>query len=718
MTTLRLMRQFRCLPAILAAAFLFSSCASLDGGGDSELADELAAEELDGTEAKVASSDSDSDLDLDDDGLEGGGSQSSLGDAELSQGLASEELGDLEGGLDLEADNAPAPRSEPRIAQEAAPPAQEPASQQEPSFDSGYSQAEVNITDIRYVAKKNGGTVVVETTSPASYHTREVPSQNQVVIEIANARLPEKLKRPYVTKDFQQDIAFVNAYQDRGSSTVRVVIQFRARMQPLVQQSGRSLMVSAGQVRNMGDEFVDSGSVTTAAHSSQGQFDDEGFEAPAPMAAGGAGAGAQDPRILPSAAMDPTGYDSVRFYGRPISIEVRDTPVRDVINLIAEQSGANIVLASEVDGSISLKLRQIPWDQALLIVMKTRNLGYVRQGSILRIAPYDSLQKETEAARRVVDAQKAAEPLRVKVIPVGYAKVEAMEKQISAFLTKDRGRAVADARTNSLVVTDTTEVLERISNLVRALDTPPLQVLIEGKVIEARETFNRTFGIQWGWTGQDLELGGISLGQNLTIRPGNQTSGAGLTTGVRIGTLDLFGDLSANLRLFEQDDLIKIVSSPRVVVLNNEEANIVQGTNIPVRQVTTSGGATSESVTFQPVEMRLQVTPQVTSASDIILQLDIKREFAGNRQGNETPDINKREAKTKVLVRNGQTAVVGGVYQSDSSELESGVPWLRRVPVLGWLFKQKSINNEKSELLVFLTPRILNAESIQKENSL
>ena len=321
-------------------------------------------------------------------------------------------------------------------------------------------------------------------------------------------------------------------------------------------------------------------------------------------------------------------------------------------------------------------------------------------------------------ARKVAEAQKAAEPLRVKVIPVGYAKVDGLDKQITPFLTKERGRIVADIRTNSLIVTDTVDVLARISNLVKAIDTPPLQVLIEGKVVEAREVFKREVGINWGWSGQEVDVGGGKfLSNNFGISPGNLMQGSGASGGVSLGTLDIFGDLAAQLRLFEMEDIVHVISSPRVVVLNNEAANIVQSSNIPVAQVNQSAGVAVTSTIYQPIEMKLDVTPQVTSESDIILNVAIKREFAGNTAN--PPDINKREAKTKVLVRNGQTAVIGGVYQADTSEGEAGVPWLRKLPVFGWLFKQKTMDNNKSEMLVFITPRILNADTaIQKENTL
>lgn len=597
-------------------------------------------------------------------------SQAATGSAP-SDDLVLDELGDLEDELDLSADSKPAASSETK-------------------------SAELSLTNIRYVARQSGGEVVIETSQPATFFTRDVPSQNQSVIEISNARLPEHLRRPYINSDSSQPVSSINAYQESGSSTVRVVIQYRGSTKPEVRQEGSSLIVAAKE------PAVDLSPLPASQEPQRSK----------------ASLSNTDPRILPMSSIDPTSTENIKFYGRPISIEVRDMPVRDVISLIAEQSGANIVLSQEVEGNLTLKLRQIPWDQALLTVMKAKNLGYVRQGSILRVAPYRMLQEESEAARKVTDAQKAAEPLRVKIIPVGYAKVQDLEKQVLPFLTKERGKIVGDIRTNSLIVTDTVDVLERIAQLVKALDLPPLQVLIEGKVVEAREQFVRDIGIRWGAQGKSMALSG---GRQMSIatRTNMKLAETGGLFDFRIGQFDVFGDIQATLGLAETMDQVKVVSAPRIVIVNNEMGSIVQSQNIPITNTTLSNGTPIVSTSYQPIEMRLEVTPQVTSENDVIMQINLKREFGANRTPDTPPDVNRREAKTKVLVRNGQTAVIGGVYQADQTDKDTGIPWLKDIPVFGWLFKNRATTNDRTELLVFLTPRILNSEnSIQKESSL
>ncbi len=632
--------------------------------------------------------------------------------------LAAEELGGLDSGSATGGKTQPPP--DLSIAQTASPPLgannSPPPSEPDASFKGNYS--EVSISDIKYVARKGGGTVVVETSSPATYQVREVPTQSQVVLEIANGLLPERLKRPYITKDFGQPITSVIAYQDKGASTVRVVVQFKTPMHAEVSQIGRELMLKAAEPVAEIDENPTLGAdaPATAANQPQGQGRGGGDGENAGVIAGEGTD--KDPRILPALPAERISSESIKFYGKPISIEVRETPVRDVISLIAEQSGANILVAGETPGNITMKLRQVPWDQALLIVLRSRNLGYVRQGSILRVAPFDALRGEADAAKAVADARKNAEPLRVRVIPVGYAKVGDLTTQITPFLTAGRGKIVGDPRTNSLVITDTPDVLERIGNLIKVLDLPPLQVLIEGKVVEAREAFQRNIGVNWNFTGNEVNFGSVGLNNNSYFQGLTIPRGGG-TYSIGVGTFDVFGNINATLGLAETQDEVKIISSPRIVAVNNETASILQGTNVPIRTVSQANGVTTTSVSYKEIEMKLEVTPQVTSENDVIMQINLKRDFATMIGQQSEPNINRREAKTKVLVRNGQTAVIGGVYQSDMDNNEQGIPWFKNIPVLGWLFKNRTIDDNKSELLVFLTPRILNAEtSIQKENSL
>lgn len=664
--------------------------------------------------------------------------QNDLEEVDLDSTLES----DLETDLQAEGNSEPVPTGATAIASEPAPPA---------------TGEEVQITDIQYDSKQAGGKLRVTTSSPATYRTREVPSQNQVVIEIANAKLPDKLKRPFNTKDFKQATVSINAYQEPGSNTARIVLQFRQPRSVDVKQNGRILAIVAGSPQSATKQ------TELASASAEDSSLDETTEATTSVAAGGIADSTDEgdfsdpdvaqeeypsasrpvarassrgkvitseatsgPKIMGTSSLDEENIGATRFYGRPISIEVRDTPVRDVITLIADQSGANIIMSDDVNGTITIKLRQVPWDQALSIIMKTRGLGYVRQGSVLRIAPIRQLQSEAEDARRILEAQEATLPLRVKVIPVSFANVGTLASQIRNTLQASqvsaipgqpsaggRGRIEADPRSSSIIVTDTEENIKRIEQLVKALDTAPLQVMIEGKIVEAKEDMSRNFGINWGYTGQDVPLGGLTFGQSGRIAPPLGSPVANLD--FRLGTLSFFGDLDAKLALFERQSMAKIISSPRVVTMNAQQATIDQAIQIPVptQALPSAGGASTTqalvSVNYRPVPTTLTVTPQITSGGDILMQVTFRREFLGST-GSASPPIESRNVQTNVMVKNGQTAVIGGVYQSDTTESETGVPYLRHVPVLGWLFKSTEKTSLRNELLVFITPRILNAD--------
>ncbi|MBK7890441.1 MAG: type IV pilus secretin PilQ [Bdellovibrionales bacterium] len=631
-----------------------------------------------------------------------------------------EELGKEEGGASLPAATEPGPAPESSQA------SQQPATLGE----------DVEISDIRYDAKLNGGTVLIATTGAPTYRTREIQSQNQVVVEIANAKLPERLKRPFNTKDFKQAIVSINAYQDQGSNTARIVLQFRQPRSVDVRQNGSSLTVvplaeGASAVARestkpsapitQSDDFGDIEQGGDDEESSADVADDEDSATVSPVvaeparpsvarASGASSAG----KIMPSSSLDDERSGDIRYYGKAISIEVRDTPVRDVIGLISEQSGANIVLADDVTGSITIKLRSIPWDQALAIVMRTRALGYVRQGSVLRIAPIARLQAEAEEARRIIEAQEATLPLKVKVLPVSFANVSTLVTQIRNTLQKavgsqvvSRGAIEADSRSSSLIVTDTEENIRRIEQLVTALDTPPLQVMIEGKIVEARESNNKELGINWGYSGQDLGFAGGVLSHNAKISPSQV--GSATTVNLRLGTLDFLGDLDARLSLLERDSLARVVSSPRIVTMNAQEATIEQALSIAISSTTIVNNLPVTTTTFKEVPTSLKVTPQITPSGDVLMNINFKRQFPADLTGGSA-NIESREVKTNVMVKNGQTTVIGGVYQADQTEVEEGTPFLKHVPVLGWLFKNQTKQQVRNELLVFLTPRILNAD--------
>lgn len=689
----------RMLCSILLSIFLMttvSSCSLFETDDDVVSADELGGEGLssegefadDSLDEELGSGDedlADSSGDLEDDFDEDFGDEEiadndSQSVEDLDEQLVNDELDDFQAETNEIGQEAPVDE----FVVDSSPIIDEPVPAQPivdvPFQDEQGGASNNQITNLGYKSFENGGTVVIETSTPAQYQVREEPGLNQIIVEVDGVNLPDRFKRPYVTKDFKQDIATINAYQDQGSSTARFVIQLKRPISPMVQQEGSSILVMTNQPQQ--DFAVQ---------------DNKKF---------GGTLG------LPDSS---NSLESVEYKGELMSFEVTGTDIRDVIQQIAEQSGVNLIIDSDVKGTVNLRLRDVPWDQALMVLLKTNGLGYVKDGNVLRIAKQSTLSTEAEQISTQIENEKKARELaggiKVKYIPVSYASVEELEKKLKDFVS-EKGKVAHDTRTSSIVITDYEEYIARMTKLISALDIPPLQVEIESKLIEAREEFVREAGINWGAGGQDFSAGGKT--GNLSFNSGPfETSAAtrGLSLDLSYGTFDIFGDLTAALGLFERQNKIKVLSQPKVQVLNKEKAAISSITQIPIKQITNTQGTVTESITFQDLVLSLDVTPQITFRGDVIMEVELRREFAGTSVEDGQRELNKRKAKTTVMVKNGKTAVIGGIYQLDDTDGDRGVPWLKDLPIIGYLFKQISQEKRKSELLLFLKPKILKDES-------
>jgi len=621
---------------------------------------------------------------------------------------------------------APAPVPEPVPAPEAIPApdtnASEPPSsvpspeisEPPPTATADNSGAPARLTGLDFKANENGGTVVIKTDKAVSYSTRKNTKTNQLVIELPNTVIAKKFQRPYDTKEFNSPIGSINAYQAQDSG--RVVIQLREAVEPGISQSGNIIKIAGSATVSTANEESSPATEdlpTAKVREKVSENDDEDINTSSTALK-------EDSAIQKSSVDDFAFGSSSKFYGRPISLELKDADIRDVFAFISEESGLNIVIGDDVTGKVTLKLRKIPWDQALMVLLQSKQLGYVRQGKILRISTLATLQKESDAAKGVLDAQRLLEPLHVQVFPISYGIVTDLEAQTKDFLSP-RGKSRSDKRTNNLVVTDIDENLARIKALVKRLDTQTPQVIIEAKVIEARESFTRIMGVNWNFTGNQTDTGMTnSTGQPVFITPNASTTAPSqgfLNAGFSLGQLDVFGNLTASLSLLETEGLAKVLSAPRIVTLDRQEADISQSSNIPYITTTLAATATGSApvqtnqVGFVTVKLELKVKPQITVDGSVIMDLDVIRQFADPViVAGSPPQVNSREAKTQVLVENGDTIVIGGIYQSDTTDATTGIPWLMNIPVLGWLFKNKTVQRDKNELVIFLTPRILNRD--------
>lgn len=578
------------------------------------------------------------------------------------------------------------------------------------------------INSLRYQANQNGGTIVINSTQPLQFTTRLNSATNQLVVEVQNSVIPSKLKRSLNTKDMASSIGSVDIYQKPKSKVARFVVQLRpGSPEPLVQPEGNSLLIVGGanpsyakmqsnKIGGSGDQGAD-GSIepgSESADSAQALNPDLASEG-----------------IMNAQSLEDFLASNNKFYGKRISIEASKLNVTEAFKFLSEESGVNMIIDDDVAGDVTLKLRQVPWDQAFVLILKSKKLGYKRQGNVIRIGSATNLVKEEDDAIKLKEARTSNEPMTVKRFFIGYADIPDLEKKIKEFLsstivsptgaliaTPARGKVLSDTRTSSLIVTETASNIAKIEKLIAALDSQPQQVLIEGKVVEAGEKFVRSLGVNWNTPvagAPDAAPVGNRIRPSLAFAP---TAGLGAvfapTVGIGIpGRPGDLGNLTASLSLGESEDKLRVLSAPRISVLSNQKATISQTINIIVPKSTTAsvvGGPPTITTESVPVGVSLEVTPQVSNEGTVVMDLTIERSFPG---GANRAEIEKRNAKTKVIVRSGQTAVIGGIFQADVFDSVSGIPFLKDIPVLGFLFKGQEKSKNKNELVIFVTPRIL-----------
>jgi type IV pilus assembly protein PilQ len=415
---------------------------------------------------------------------------------------------------------------------------------------------------------------------------------------------------------------------------------------------------------------------------------------------------------LQSAALKPG--DKKIYTGRRVSLEFSDADIRKILALIAEVSGLNFLIGDDVSGTISIKLVNVPWDQALEVILDSKGLEKRQEGNIMYVKPKGKFKSE-EAEE--ADAKKERErrmELKTKLFDINYAAVADIEKQFDK-LKSDRGTISQDTRTNRVIVTDIDDRLEKMAGLLKALDIPEKQVMIEARIVEANSTFTRDLGVSWGihWsdpTGTVLGMQKVDVGFGgaTTAPPAAGAFGApGGAAGFTFGKLGVNAQVDLRLSASSAIGQTKIISSPKVLTLNNKTAKISQGTSIPYQSTSAEGTTT----VFVEADLTLEVTPHVASDGTISMKIKATNNTPGtviaSSSGNEAPEINKKEAETEVQVMNGETVVIGGIYTDSNALSDSGVPFLMDIPLFGWLFKSNHADKSKSELLIFITPKLV-----------
>jgi type IV pilus assembly protein PilQ len=583
------------------------------------------------------------------------------------------------------------------------------------------SGASGKVTRVDVQSVRGRQRIVIGTTGRVTYKVTEVSDPPSLLVDILGARIDPANAR---TLDLRQVTSPLNRLQASQQTTdpesvVRVVAELRSPARYEVRQTASAILVELlGSAPRLAAPVAPSASPSAPP-------------LPAPTLAAAASTSSAAAPVPPTAAPPAAGR---------LSMDFKDADINNLLRIIAEVSGRNVVAGSDVTGKVTVRLVNVEWEQALDVILKINNMGYEIDGNIIRVAPLAKLEAERRgredartAAARARETEKRVqiqvEPLVTKVVSVNYAKASDVLKNLDRLKTPGRADAsiVVDDRTNSLIIQETGDTIAKMETLLRRLDVATPQVLIEARIVEAFRGFSQSLGVEYGFAnagqikGGQITRGPVSIFSSLPgtdLTPPTTTvplsvsfPAAGASTsglGIIFGSLEGGSILGIRLTAAESEQKIKTLSTPRVATMDNQEAEIRQGTQVPYTTVDSSGRTV---VAFQDAFIRLKVTPHITNDRRISMKVEAEKTAPGSRidyAGGFAFPLEQRKATTNVLVSNGSTIVIGGLFQATDQESEARLPWLHKIPLLGMMFKSHSIGpNSKTELLIFLTPTIL-----------
>jgi type IV pilus assembly protein PilQ len=586
-----------------------------------------------------------------------------------------------------------------------------------------------SVQGVNFDAQADRDRIVVVADRPVEWVLHQ-PDADTVVVSLPNAKLAPELD-PRIAPKPGGPVSLVTAFEqpEMDVPEVRVVVERAEGLEPQITRQGALVMIDFPRsgAAAATPPVLAAASAADATQPAAISPAGEPMAAPA-MAAPGAAAGVQavPASLEPPAAislLQEGGLSEGKSYtGRRISLDFKDIEMADVLRLIADVSDLNVIAGDEVKGKVTIRLVDVPWDQALDVILLTKGLGFVRVGNVLRIAPADLLKKEEEARLQERRALEQLEDLVVKLQPVNYAAVTDVKDMVRQLLTP-RGTVQTDKRTNTLIIKDIPSVVDEATALVKAVDTQTPQVLIESKIVEASLDFSREFGAVWGIGAQPFadpfdEGAGFNKQGNdfFTLNPNSDLgNNAQFLNPITAGPTALFNlagyvldeklNLNLQLQAAEVNGDGKVISSPRLVTLDNNKATIEQGVSIPF-QTFENGDAQLE---FVDAVLKLDVTPHITADRSIIMKIVVSRNAPDDSVFTLTgsPAIAKNQVNTETLVKDGQTLVIGGIYVVDKGKRKSAVPYLNKIPLIGAAFRSNEISDSRKELLIFVTPRVV-----------
>ena len=630
------------------------------------------------------------------------------------------------------ADGAPPVEATPAAAASAPPPA-----------------AALEVSDVKFARAAGAGKdrVVISLSGAPAYALTTTP-EGRLRVELKGTKLPDALARTLDVSAYKGNVKSVASFFDAASKMTVIELERTSDTQGALDVQGNKLVwsfdVPKGAPANAPRSATRSITVAREIMGDPGPKIETSIHDGDVQKASTARDPATGEIKVETSGGGEAGFTSSihaqvgRYTGRRVDLDFKDADIHNILRLLADVGRVNIVTADDVQGNITIRMRNVPWDQALDVVLQAKGLGMVRQGNLIRVAPLAQLQKERELRAAAAKAEFELTPLETRLIPISYAQADEMQARAKDLLSP-RGSIAVDERTNVLIARDITGNLNNIEELVRSLDLQTPQVLVEARIVEATSRYLRDVGIQWGGDATFSEATGNPTGVAFPSRASvaggnydNNTPTAGLSPfqrqvqtpnfavnlpaavgtgqggalGFSFGSIDNNFNLGLRLSAAETSGLVRIVSSPRILTLNNREARINQGTLIPFSQVSAQGVQT----TFQEAKLQLLVRPHVTAEGSVSMHVKINRDEPDFNQTSARgdPTILKREAETDLLVMDGHTAVIGGIFTRNTGRNLDQVPFFGDIPILGVLFQRRRANDTRNELVIFLTPRIVN----------
>jgi type IV pilus assembly protein PilQ len=568
------------------------------------------------------------------------------------------------------------------------------------------------IKDINFIQEGEISKVIIEIEGDNIKAERfHITEDKQIILDVKNVKLINKLMRPIDTSEFSGSIVLVQPYQKPGSKTdIRLAIQLRDNVRSILEVNKNTIVL------NVENRF----GVFSKSKIKQADIDSDQAKV---------GSSILDRKVfVPKSDSIEDILENItmsgikKYVGKKISISVKGVPVVDLLNYIADVSGFNIIIDQQVSTKqpLTLSLTNLPWDEVLDTILSLSKLDVKKHSNILMVTTNEKSQQDKKSEIRNQELNIKQESLVTKIFPISFSSLDDIIVVLQEYSTASRGKITKDDRTNTLIVKDTIEVIEKMKKIIKVLDTATPQILIEAKIVEANEEYSKDIGLKNGIQAGSYPNPNDAFLQDTTPDWSFSTTSNGTVpdggAGIIGGTIKILGglnNLSFDLMLMESESKGRVISTPKVITQNKKAASFSSSDQKRFRTFTTNvDGSQSPQTDTLDASLSLNVTPQVTNEGSISMEVKIdKTSFTTASASGELPGTATRSIETNVLVDNGSTIVIGGLYQSSSSETSTGIPFLKDLPLVGWLFKSSyNPSSTRNELIIFLTPRIINQE--------